>query len=137
MKKVLATLIISIIILFQVTPAFCANLDIDAASYILIDAKTGSVLYENNPDMKWRPASTTKIATALIALKEGDLNQVMTASNEAVIDIGVGGMQNLIFICFASAHFYIFNNFFPHFFFSHKSICNFILYSIKFCKVFS
>ncbi|WP_024833604.1 D-alanyl-D-alanine carboxypeptidase family protein [Ruminiclostridium josui] len=93
MKKVLATLIISIIILFQVTPAFCANLDIDAASYILIDAKTGSVLYENNPDMKWRPASTTKIATALIALKEGDLNQVMTASNEAVIDIGVGGMN--------------------------------------------
>ncbi len=93
MKKVLATLIISIILLFQVSPAFCANLDIDAASYILMDAKTGSVLYEYKPDLKWRPASTTKIATALVALKEGNMDQVMTASNEAVSDIGVGGMN--------------------------------------------
>ncbi len=93
MKKVLATLIISIILLFQVSPAFCANLDIDAASYILMDAKTGSVLYEYKPDLKWRPASTTKIATALVALKEGNMDQVMTASNEAVTDIGVGGMN--------------------------------------------
>ncbi|AEY65307.1 D-alanyl-D-alanine carboxypeptidase family protein [Clostridium sp. BNL1100] len=93
MKKVLATLIISIVLLFQVSPAFCANLDIDAASYILMDAKTGSVLYEYKPDLKWRPASTTKIATALVALKEGNMDQVMTASNEAVTDIGVGGMN--------------------------------------------
>ncbi len=93
MKKVLATLIISIILLFQVSPALCANLDIDAASYILMDAKTGSVLYEYKPDLKWRPASTTKIATALVALKEGNMDQVMTASNEAVSDIGVGGMN--------------------------------------------
>lgn len=93
MKKVLATLIVSIILLFQATPALCANLDIDAASYILMDAKTGSVLYEYKPDLKWRPASTTKIATALVALKEGNMNQMMTASNEAVSDIGVGGMN--------------------------------------------
>lgn len=93
MKKVLATLIVSIILLFQATPALCANLDIDAASYILMDAKTGSVLYEYKPDLKWRPASTTKIATALVALKEGNMDQMMTASNEAVSDIGVGGMN--------------------------------------------
>ncbi len=93
MKKVLATLIISIVLLFQISPAFCANLDIAAASYILMDAKTGSVLYEYKPDLKWRPASTTKIATALVALKEGNMDQVMTASNEAVTDIGVGGMN--------------------------------------------
>ncbi|ACL75724.1 D-alanyl-D-alanine carboxypeptidase family protein [Ruminiclostridium cellulolyticum] len=93
MKKVLATLIISLTILLQVSPAFSANLDIDAASYILMDAKTGSVLYEHKPDLKWRPASTTKIATALVALKEGNMDQVMTASNEAVTDIGVGGMN--------------------------------------------
>lgn len=94
MKKVLATLFISLILIFQISPAFCANnLDIDAASYILMDAKTGSVLYEYKPDLKWRPASTTKIATALVALKEGDLNQVMTASSSAVSDIGVGGMN--------------------------------------------
>lgn len=94
MKKALATLIIAIIFAFQITPAFCAaDLDINAAAYILIDAKTGSVLYEYNPDLRLRPASTTKIATALVALKKGELSQVMTASKEAVSDIGVGGMN--------------------------------------------
>ncbi|WP_313559509.1 D-alanyl-D-alanine carboxypeptidase family protein [Ruminiclostridium cellobioparum] len=93
MKKALVTLILAIILAFQISPAFCKNLDIDAAAYILMDAKTGSVLYEYNPDARLRPASTTKIATALVALKKGNLSQVMTASKEAVSDIGVGGMN--------------------------------------------
>ncbi len=94
MKKALATLIFAIIFAFQITPAFCAaEPDIDSAAYILMDAKTGSVLYEQNPDLRLRPASTTKIATALVALKKGELSQVMTASKEAVSDIGVGGMN--------------------------------------------
>ncbi len=93
MKKALVTLILAIILAFQISPAFCKNLDIDAAAYILMDAKTGSVLYEYNPDARLRPASTTKIATALVAVKKGNLSQVMTASKEAVSDIGVGGMN--------------------------------------------
>lgn len=94
MKRIVITFILLIILLFQVSPAFCAaNVDIDAASYILIDAKTGSVLYEYNPDMKWRPASTAKIMTALVALKYGNLDQMMTASTDAVNDIGAGGMN--------------------------------------------
>lgn len=92
MKKVVLTLILIIIFAFQVSPALCA-LDIDSAAYILMDAKTGSVLYEYQPDLKLRPASTTKIMTALVALKKGNLSQVMTASNEAVSDIGQGGMN--------------------------------------------
>lgn len=93
MRKALVTMILAIILAFQISPAFCADLDIDAAAYILMDAKTGSVLYEYNPDVRLRPASTTKIATALVALKKGELSQVMTASQEAVSDIGVGGMN--------------------------------------------
>ncbi len=93
MKKALVTLILVIILAFQISPAYCKDLDIDAAGYILMDAKTGSVLYEHNPDVRLRPASTTKIATALVALKNGQLNQVMTASQQAVSDIGVGGMN--------------------------------------------
>lgn len=93
MKKALATFIIVILFAFKVTPAVCSSLDIDAASYILMDAKTGSVLYEYQPDLRCRPASTTKIMTALVALKKGDPNQLMTASKEAVSDIGVGGMN--------------------------------------------
>ncbi len=92
MKKVITAIIFLLIFSFQVSPALCA-LDIDAAAYILIDAKTGSVLYEYQPDIRLRPASTTKIMTALVALKKGELSQVMTASNEAISDIGVGGMN--------------------------------------------
>jgi len=92
MRKVIAAFIFVLIFSFQVSPAFCA-LDIDAAAYILMDAKTGSVLYEYQPDLRLRPASTTKIITALVALKKGELSQVMTASNEAVSDIGEGGMN--------------------------------------------
>lgn len=92
MKKAITALIILLMLSFQASPVFCA-LDIDAAAYILIDAKTGSVLYEYQPDIRLRPASTTKIMTALVALKKGELSQVMTASNKAVSDIGVGGMN--------------------------------------------
>ncbi len=93
MKKALVTLIFAIFFAFQISPAYCKDLDIDAAAYILMDANTGSVLYEHNPDLRLRPASTTKIATALVALKNGELSQVMTASKDAISDIGVGGMN--------------------------------------------
>ena len=92
MKKVITAFIIVLILAFQVSPAFC-SLDIDASAYILIDAKTGSVLYEYQPDLRLRPASTTKIMTALVALKKGELSKVMTASKESVSDIGQGGMN--------------------------------------------
>jgi len=92
MKKVITAFIFVLIFSFQASQAFCA-LDIDAKAYILMDAKTGNVLYEYQPDLKLRPASTTKIMTALVALKKGELSQVMTASNAAVTDIGEGGMN--------------------------------------------
>lgn len=70
------------------------SLNIDAEACILIDSKTGQVLYEQNADKKGLyPASTTKIMTAIIALENGDLNQMMTASQAAVNDIGKDGMN--------------------------------------------
>ncbi len=44
--------------------------DIAATSYILIDAKTGQVLVEENPDEPLPPASLTKIMTSYIAIEE-------------------------------------------------------------------
>lgn len=41
---------------------------VSALQAILIDGKTGEVLYEKNADQKGYPASTTKIMTALVAL---------------------------------------------------------------------
>jgi D-alanyl-D-alanine carboxypeptidase/D-alanyl-D-alanine carboxypeptidase (penicillin-binding protein 5/6) len=78
-------------------PAHAVNseqLSIDPnCSYILIDSKSGEVLAENNADVKIRPASTTKILTAIVALEEGKLEREVQVSQQAVFDIGDGGMN--------------------------------------------
>ena len=54
-----------------------------ATSAILVDAESGRVLYEQNADAKMRIASTTKIMTALVAIRRGDPSDVVTVSREA------------------------------------------------------
>ena len=51
---------------------------------VLIEANTGTVLYEKNSNEKLEPASTTKILTALLATEKCDLNEVATANNTAI-----------------------------------------------------
>ncbi|MCR5830473.1 MAG: D-alanyl-D-alanine carboxypeptidase [Lachnospiraceae bacterium] len=50
---------------------------------ILMDADTGSILYEKNIYEKFYPASTTKILTTLVALENADLNEIVTVSYAA------------------------------------------------------
>ena len=59
------------------TPAPLApgELPLAAKSAILLDAKSGDVLYEKNPDEMQYPASATKILTALIVIEQGDLDR--------------------------------------------------------------
>jgi D-alanyl-D-alanine carboxypeptidase len=52
--------------------------DIRGEAAILIDADTGSVLFEKNANEKLYPASTTKIMTALLALEYGHLDDTVT-----------------------------------------------------------
>jgi D-alanyl-D-alanine carboxypeptidase (penicillin-binding protein 5/6) len=94
MKKVLtfAIIFIFVILLGSIT-VFAQPFNFEAQSYILVDSKTGHTLYEYNSDKILFPASTTKIMTAILAFEKGDLNQVMTASKEAVYDIGKDGMN--------------------------------------------
>lgn len=56
---------------------------VTAESAILMDAYTGQVLYEKNAYQPRPPASTTKIATALIALEMGELDKIVTVSQRA------------------------------------------------------
>lgn len=63
--------------------------NISAGQAILIDGKTGKVLYEKNPDARAYPASTTKIMTALLVLEtlekyDSPLDQKVTVPDEAV-----------------------------------------------------
>ncbi|MDF2523750.1 MAG: peptidase D-alanyl-D-alanine carboxypeptidase 1 [Clostridiales bacterium] len=92
-KRILATILVSAFIVINVQSARADSLNLNAQSYILIDSKTGQVLYENNSNEKLYPASTTKIMTAILAIENGDLNQMMVASQAAVYDIGKDGMN--------------------------------------------
>ena len=65
--------------------------ELDAEAYILIDRKTGQTICSKNPEKRMYPASTTKILTGILALEMGDLNDIMTASEKAIRDIGPGG----------------------------------------------
>lgn len=61
-----------------------AALDVSAHSAILMDADTGRVLYEKNPEEESLIASTTKIMTALVVLEQGNPEDVVTVPEAAV-----------------------------------------------------
>lgn len=60
--------------------------EVTAESVYAIDLASGVVLFEKNPEERLLPASTTKIMTALVALKEYKLDDVITV--ETVITEG-------------------------------------------------
>lgn len=57
---------------------------ITCQSAIVMDAKTGQVIYEKDGYSKQYPASTTKIMTALILLEHGNMNDILTMSENAI-----------------------------------------------------
>lgn len=70
----------------QITAAYvwAAPEDISAVSAILIEAQTGTVLYEKNADEKRAMASTTKIMTAILTIEAGDLDSEFVVDSYAI-----------------------------------------------------
>jgi len=71
------------------------NLDVDAKSAVLLDAGSGTFLYEQNSHEELPPASVTKIMTMLLAMEAIDRGQIsmddmVTISERAA---GMGGSQ--------------------------------------------
>jgi len=58
----------------------------DAAAYLLVDEASGAVLAEDDADVPYPMASTTKIMTGLIALERSGLDDLATVPAEA--DVG-------------------------------------------------
>lgn len=100
-KKILSVLICTFILIsgFQVvaeeeptpTPETVEStpdsLGLNAKSAVLIDAKTGMVLYQKNMNQQMYPASITKILSIYIALEKLDPNAVLSASATAIDNI--------------------------------------------------
>ncbi len=62
-------------------PSFSGD---SARGSCLVDAKSGSILYEKNQNTRMPMASTTKIMTALVAIENMDVNRVVTVPKQAV-----------------------------------------------------
>lgn len=84
-SKAYLSLSLSIFLLFTilVQNVHADDLNINAISAIALDCDSKVVLYEKNAYTPIEIASTTKIITALVAIKCGDLNQKITISKKA------------------------------------------------------
>lgn len=84
--KVLTALTAFALLLTAAVQAAVPKLNCRAA--VLMDAKTGQVLFEKDMHKRSAPASTTKILTAIIAIESGRLDEVVRVSSRAA---GTGG----------------------------------------------
>jgi serine-type D-Ala-D-Ala carboxypeptidase (penicillin-binding protein 5/6) len=53
------------------TWAFSPDEDLTARAAVLMDAATGKILYQKEPELRLPPASTTKVVTAILTLESG------------------------------------------------------------------
>mgnify|MGYP006277994685 CR=1 FL=1 len=92
MKKIIS-LFIAILVTFNSTNFSLADTnkltpqDINAKSAILIDAKTGEILFEKNKHKKMYPASTTKILTGILAIEMGNFDEIITVDDKTPYEI--------------------------------------------------
>lgn len=89
-KKILLILFFILIFVSSSCYAFSDELQINSDAAILVDSKNEKIIYEKNSNKKVYPASTTKILTAIIALENCPLNEVVTASSIAINSLPAG-----------------------------------------------
>ncbi|MDI6816109.1 MAG: D-alanyl-D-alanine carboxypeptidase family protein [Actinomycetota bacterium] len=100
-RGAIKTLVIAIILVvaapfqggaFAATEPAASALKIQAPAAILIDERTGEVLWEKNADERRAAASTTKMMTAILALEREEMDDTITVGEE-VADAGPYGIK--------------------------------------------
>jgi D-alanyl-D-alanine carboxypeptidase (penicillin-binding protein 5/6) len=97
LKKMGLFFLLSGLMLFFMEPTAWAanNLNIKGEACFLVDGNSGQLLYEQNPNKKWFPASITKIMTMVLALEA--VNQGKVSLDDEVITseyaASMGGSQ--------------------------------------------
>lgn len=85
MKRIIS-IVLTVLVLINAAPVVSFGATeppaILAETAVVIDAKTGQVLYDKNMNDLREPASTTKVITALLALENLDLNKLVTIDAE-------------------------------------------------------
>jgi len=102
-KKIIYTIITLIVILLNIHTSVYAtekndiNIELGSSAGILVESKTGRILYEKDAYTKYYPASTTKIMTALLTLENvSDLKEVTTVSYNSVFTVPAGYSTDLL-----------------------------------------
>ena len=105
MKKKILLYVLTVILLFSFSCAYAApekesiltteetkqdKLTATSPNVILLDMKTGSVLYKKKANEKVYPAALTNIMTALLVLENCNLEELVTASDTALSNIAAG-----------------------------------------------
>ncbi|MBU3145554.1 D-alanyl-D-alanine carboxypeptidase family protein [Clostridium sp. CF012] len=91
MRKLITIIFASFFLLFnmnRVVQALVTPPVVSADSVVLMDATTGTILYEKNKNTAYPPASTTKIMTVLLVLEKCNLSDVVTVSKNAEMTDG-------------------------------------------------
>lgn len=85
MKKILSFTVAVITAALTCVTAWAAPENISAVSAIVIEAKTGTVLWEKNSHEQRAMASTTKIMTAMLTIEAGELDREFTVDPIAIM----------------------------------------------------
>jgi D-alanyl-D-alanine carboxypeptidase (penicillin-binding protein 5/6) len=65
-------------VLLPICSAFAADIKIAGRAAVLIQERSGKILWQRNGDLSLAPASTTKILTALVVLQRSEPNSIVT-----------------------------------------------------------
>lgn len=76
-------------------PVFADEVEVDAPSVILMEAESGVILYEKNPDEVRHPASVTKVMTLLLVFEAIDSGRIKMTDSITVSEraASMGGSQ--------------------------------------------
>jgi D-alanyl-D-alanine carboxypeptidase (penicillin-binding protein 5/6) len=69
---------------FDASIAQAADIQLAAQAAVLMEARTGRILWQRNQDAHRAPASTTKILTALVVIEKNKLDEVVSVPRQAV-----------------------------------------------------
>ncbi|QUH26749.1 D-alanyl-D-alanine carboxypeptidase family protein [Serpentinicella alkaliphila] len=84
-KHIYSFILITILLLVNMSGAYAQPLDISSPNAVLMDYTTGKVIFDHNAHVPAYPASTTKVLTALLALENLDLNEVLTVDYDIYV----------------------------------------------------
>ncbi len=83
LRRIFFSLLLLLICLFASSLSAVAAPDVSARACVVIESESGRVLYQKNAANRLPMASTTKIMTALVALEQGNREDIVKISSSA------------------------------------------------------